>query len=929
MTRGGIESSPTVTDGTVFFGSNDGNVYALNSDDGSEMWSFKTDDRVTSSATVVDDTVFIGSVDTNVYALNANDGTKVWSFKAGRYGYVTSSPTVAEGTVFIGSDDGNVYALDVADGSEVWSFGTGASVTSSPTVAGGTVFIGSDDGNVYALDVADGSEVWSFGTGASVTSSPTVAGGTVFIGSIDNMYALDATDGTEVWSTKTERGGWTSSTVVDGTVFVGRGDGNMYALHAGVEGSSEGSRVNLGTLGHHHTWAGNELEPSKPEPDPGDQTVEISFENVRLVQATENTRLVGSDIEADVPKIPDLIVGKETAVLFELEGEIETIETDTLTFEATQVRESGEPVSISFELTKSEVELLMRGGQEIEVFHNKDCVFATEETILRPDVTEIQLTARPDDPVASARLVADDDFATRETGAINIGFIELKDAENGTRYGNNDGRIVPGSRDETPRDRFERLVTEYIEFIESNFPVAGINDFVHPDVMRATADSNDYRKDLKEARDALEMYTPIELDVTLAVVPDSLPGQDDYFSFHSKDNVIGIHPSSWPTQPQASAAMLPVGAETAAHEIGHHFLGNDGSCSESFDSGVFEDELAMRRVADDFDDCTISTDEVDNAHVRTRDRGDDDPGLVSNGYDLSDGSLSVVNFPSPVESIMSYAHTVGETPNAEWIDTFTYQKLIDNEFEPIPPESIDDVVEPILSGRAITTESGETEVTALIQREGRPAPSAGDDGNVSITTRDGRGANIETTTYRDEAVDTFQGAGTPSGSTVTGEFIFTIPFPENTREVEIKQGNDNISFNPIIRSVQDRIERVPDNAFVDEPERRRQDLLDMLSELDEQMDQEDYEAALQTVADFEGSIGSSIKDEYETGAIQPTKDELRDLLVDTELRINTIEAEATGGGLFFGFSIEEIAAGGAVTAGLAYLASRMIRDESK
>ncbi|WP_338906506.1 hypothetical protein [Salinibaculum marinum] len=67
---------------------------------------------------------------------------------------------------------------------------------------------------------------------------------------------------------------------------------------------------------------------------------------------------------------------------------------------------------------------------------------------------------------------------------------------------------------------------------------------------------------------------------------------------------------------------------------------------------------------------------------------------------------------------MSYAHTVGETPNAEWIDTFTYQKLIDNEFEPIPPESIDDVVEPILSGRAITTESGETEVTALIQREG-------------------------------------------------------------------------------------------------------------------------------------------------------------------------------------------------------------------
>jgi len=45
-----------------------------------------------------------------------------------------------------------------------------------------------------------------------------------------------------------------SPTVVDGTVFVGSGDGNVYALEAGVSGSSEGSRVMLGTLGHHGDW---------------------------------------------------------------------------------------------------------------------------------------------------------------------------------------------------------------------------------------------------------------------------------------------------------------------------------------------------------------------------------------------------------------------------------------------------------------------------------------------------------------------------------------------------------------------------------------------------------------------------------------------------------------------------------------------------
>ena len=60
-----------MVDGTVYVGSNDGNVYALAASDGSEQWSFETGDYVTSSPTVVDGTVFVGSYDNNVYALDS------------------------------------------------------------------------------------------------------------------------------------------------------------------------------------------------------------------------------------------------------------------------------------------------------------------------------------------------------------------------------------------------------------------------------------------------------------------------------------------------------------------------------------------------------------------------------------------------------------------------------------------------------------------------------------------------------------------------------------------------------------------------------------------------------------------------------------------------------------------------------------------
>ena len=36
-------------------------------------------------------------------------------------------------------------------------------------------------------------------------------------------------------------------------------DNHVYAIDAGVEGSSEDSRVLLGTMGHHHEWAGTGL----------------------------------------------------------------------------------------------------------------------------------------------------------------------------------------------------------------------------------------------------------------------------------------------------------------------------------------------------------------------------------------------------------------------------------------------------------------------------------------------------------------------------------------------------------------------------------------------------------------------------------------------------------------------------------------------
>src|SRR5665647_1655342 len=230
-TTGGIVySSPAISNGMVYVGSYDGNVYALNAADGTKVWSYVTGGTASSPA-VANGLVYIGGTDGYIYALNAADGTKLWSYWIGYGNAGFSSPAVDNGVVYVGSQDHNVYALNAADGTKLWSYATGDAVYSCPAVANGVVYTGSGDGNVYALNAADGTKLWSYATGGGVTSSPAVANGVVYVGSTDhNVYALNAADGTKLWSYATGEAVYSSPAVDNGVVYVGSFDNNVYAL---------------------------------------------------------------------------------------------------------------------------------------------------------------------------------------------------------------------------------------------------------------------------------------------------------------------------------------------------------------------------------------------------------------------------------------------------------------------------------------------------------------------------------------------------------------------------------------------------------------------------------------------------------------------------------------------------------------------------
>lgn len=253
-----IESSPAMEFSSyqIYIGSDTGNIYALRHFSLENVWKFPTGGKVISSPALMyigednypnwhtyHHSVFVGSDDGNIYALDSATGTEQWRFKTG--GAVQSSPSVANDIVYVGSNDKNVYALNAKNGNLIWKFPTYAAVKSSPAVANGMVYIGSSDNYVYALDAGSGFIWWKFLTGGWVDSSPAVANGVVYIGSYDgNVYALDAKTGAEKWRVKTGLAVTSSPTVANGIVYVSSTDGYLYAI-----GRSPVMKANLPNFG--------------------------------------------------------------------------------------------------------------------------------------------------------------------------------------------------------------------------------------------------------------------------------------------------------------------------------------------------------------------------------------------------------------------------------------------------------------------------------------------------------------------------------------------------------------------------------------------------------------------------------------------------------------------------------------------------------
>ncbi len=226
---------------TVFIGSTDGNMYALDAVSGKLKWKFATSGIIVSSPTVMGNLVIFGSADRTLYAVNAITGLLEWKFYTGSEptgGVIQQTPAAGNGILYFSCENGKLYAIDttvqILNGikypGQKWQsvYGNVPGVSNAaPTFANGLVYTGASDNTCYAYDALTGKQQWKYALNeASNRSNPVVSNNVVYLFTQNStVYALQAATGVLIWQKNTDNGYGTGSyfsspTVANGTLYV-------------------------------------------------------------------------------------------------------------------------------------------------------------------------------------------------------------------------------------------------------------------------------------------------------------------------------------------------------------------------------------------------------------------------------------------------------------------------------------------------------------------------------------------------------------------------------------------------------------------------------------------------------------------------------------------------------------------------------------
>jgi eukaryotic-like serine/threonine-protein kinase len=269
-------SSPSVSNGVVYIGSEKGKVFGINIADGSKAFECQTAEgkyAIKTTPLIYDGKIYFGDWNGVFFAYDLSTATMVWKYDT-KIDYTSTSwvnaivtdPVFYKGSIYFGGRSCNLYCVNPQTGAKIWMYHESESMwmLGGPTIVDDVVYMGSSYQHVvYTFNALSGSKGWKKSVTYRVNGKPLIDGDYVFVGTeadtdttTGTLCALNKTDGS--MKAKLRLGGqvYSSPVLYNGVIYFGCSNGYVYAYDKDAFINmkypntylKETSKLDLGTL---------------------------------------------------------------------------------------------------------------------------------------------------------------------------------------------------------------------------------------------------------------------------------------------------------------------------------------------------------------------------------------------------------------------------------------------------------------------------------------------------------------------------------------------------------------------------------------------------------------------------------------------------------------------------------------------------------
>ena len=225
-TGGKVQASPIVVNETVYVGSNDGILYALDAKVWKVKWTFRVGGSIRNAAVFWNNRIFFSTANNVIYALSAETGDKIWQYKS--QSWIDTPPIASLGQIYFGAYSDKIYAFNAVTGELTRSIRRRVRIDGTDYVcrqgrltpltvmhqtgqwrnlipfsqslavsANNVAYIGARDNKIYAIDIGSKEHIWSYKTDGYIDAVPAISDGMLYVASCDGyIYAFENDTGT-------------------------------------------------------------------------------------------------------------------------------------------------------------------------------------------------------------------------------------------------------------------------------------------------------------------------------------------------------------------------------------------------------------------------------------------------------------------------------------------------------------------------------------------------------------------------------------------------------------------------------------------------------------------------------------------------------------------------------------------------------------